>query len=106
MLRQCFDGCIIRVLGTGFLSRTLGLPRQGVLSSSSKMTRSGVGSHLKFLAFGSSALSERGSSSDGSAGGFPLTFSRHLEPEPEMLLGGCVTRLGGACFSRLAIESS
>ena len=80
---------------------------RGVLSSSSRMTRSGVGSCLWFLAFGSSALSERGSLSDGLAGGgFPWTFSRHLEPEPEMSLGGCETQLAGAHFRRLAIESS
>ena len=29
MLGQCFDGFLIRVLGTGFLSHTLELPRQG-----------------------------------------------------------------------------
>ena len=85
----------------------LDFPGRRVLSSSSRMTRCGVGSHLRFLAFGSSALSERGSSSDGSAGGgFPWTFSRHLEPEPEMSLGGCETRLVGARFRRLVIESS
>ena len=71
------------------------------------MTNSGVGSHLQFLAFGSSALSERGSSSDGSAGGcFPRTFSRCFEPELEALLERCKTRLAGARFRRLAIESS
>ena len=71
------------------------------------MTRSGVGSRLRFLAFGLSALSDRGSSSDGSAGGgFTRTFSWHLELEPETSLGGCETRLAGAHFRRLAIESS
>ena len=59
---------------------------RGVVSSSSRMTNSGVGSHLRFLAFGSSALLERGSSSDGSVGGcFPRTFSRCFDPELEAL---------------------
>ena len=80
---------------------------RGVLSSSSRMTNSGVWSRLRFLAFGSSALSERGSSSDGSVGGcFPQTFSWCFEPELEALLEGCETRLAGAHFRRLAIESS
>ena len=65
-------------------------PDRGVLSSSSRTTRSGVGSCLQFLAFGSSALSERGSSSDGSAGGsLPRDFSRHFELELEAWLEGC-----------------
>ena len=105
---QTLGQCLIaffftRVLGTGFLSRTLGLPRQGVLSSSSRMTKSGVGSHLRFLAFGSSALLERGSLSNGSAGG---CFPRSFEPELEALLEGCETGLAGAHFRRLVIESS
>ena len=80
---------------------------RGVLSSSSRMTNSGVWSHLRFLAFGLSALSGRGSSSDGSVGGcFPRTFSQCFEPELEALLEGCETRLAGACFRRLVIESS
>ena len=71
------------------------------------MTKSGVGSCLQFLAFCLSALSERGSSSDGSAGGcFPRTFSRSFELELEALLEGCETQLAGAHFRRLAIESS
>ena len=58
---------------------------RGVLSSSSRMTNSGVGSRLRFLAFGSSALSERGSSSDRSAEGcfprpFPGVLSQNLRP--------------------------
>ena len=90
-----------------FFPAPLDFPGRGVLSSSSRMTRSGVGSHLQFLAFGSSALLDRGSSSDGLAGGgFTRTFSRRLEPEPETSLGGCETRLAGAHFRRLAIESS
>ena len=107
MLGQCFDGFFIRVLGMGFFPTPLVFPGRGVLSSSSRTTRSRVGSRLRFLAFGSSALSERGSSSDRSAGGgFPRTFSRHLEPEPETSLGGCETQIAGAHFRRLAIESS
>ena len=81
-------------------------PGRGVLSSSSRTTRSGVASRLRFLAFGSSALSERGSSSDSVGGYFPLTFSLFFEPEVEALLEGCEIRLAGACFKRLAIESS
>ena len=75
-----------------FFPAPLVFPGRGVLSSSSRMTKSGVGSHLRFLAFGSSALSERGSSSDGSVGGcFPRTFSQCFEPELEALLEGCET---------------
>ena len=80
---------------------------RGVLSSSSRMTKSGVGSCVRFLAFGSSALSEKGSWSDGSVGGcFPRTFSWCFELELEALLEGCETRLAGAHFRRLVIESS
>ena len=62
---------------------------------------------MRFLAFGLSALSGRGSSSDGSVGGcFPRTFSRCFEPELEALLEGCETRLAGAHLRRLVIESS
>ena len=90
-----------------FFPTPLVFPGRGVLSSSSRMTRSGVASHLRFLAFGSSALSERGSSSDGLPGGcFPQTFSQYFEPELEALLEGCEIRLAGAHFRRLAIESS
>ena len=90
-----------------FLPAPLDFPGRGVLSSSSRMTRSRVGSRLWFLAFGSSALLDRGSSSDGLAGGgFPRIFSRCLEPEPETSLGGCETQLAGAHFRRLAIQSS
>ena len=78
---------------------------RGVLSSSSRMTNSGVWSHLRFLAFGLSALLGRGSSSDGSVGGcFPRTFSQCFEPELEALLEGCETRLAGACFRRLRLN--
>ena len=73
----------------------------------SRMTKSGVGSRLQFLAFGLSALSERGSLSDRSLGGcFPRAFSRCCEPELEALLEGWETRLVGAHFRRLVIESS
>ena len=90
-----------------FFPALLVFPGRGVLSSSSRTTRSGVASRLQFLAFGSSALSERGLSSDGSVGGcFPRTFSRCFEPEVEALLEGCEIRLAGARFRRLAIESS
>ena len=85
----------------------MAFPGRGVLSSSSRMTKSGVGSCLRFLAFGLSALSERGSSSDGSPGVcFPWAFSRCCELELGALLGGWETRLGGAHFRRLVIESS
>ena len=78
-----------------------------MLSSSSRMTKSSVASRLRLFAFGSSALSERGSSSDGSAGRcFSQIFSRCFEPELEALLEGCEIRLAGARFIRLAIESS
>ena len=71
------------------------------------MTKSRVGSHLRFLALGSSALSESGSSSDGSPGVcFPQTFSRCCELELGALLGGWETQLGGAHFRRLVIDSS
>ena len=90
-----------------FFPVPLAFPGRGVLSSSSRMTKSGVGSCLRFLAFGSSALSERGSSSDGSRGVcFPRNFSRCCEPELGALLGGWETRLGGTHFRRLVIESS
>ena len=90
-----------------FFPTPLVFPGRGVPSSSSRMTNSGVGSRLQFLAFSSSALSERGSLSDGSVGGcFPRTFSRCFDPELEALLEGCETRLVGAHFRRLAIESS
>ena len=90
-----------------FFPAPLVFPGRGVLSSSSRTTKSGVASRLRFLAFGSSALSERGSSSDGLAGGcFPWTFSQCFEPEVEALLEGCEIRLAGAHFRRLAIESS
>ena len=80
---------------------------RGVLSSSSRTTKSGVASHLRLLAFGSSTLSERDSSSNGLAGGcFSWTFSWCFEPEFEALLEGCEIRLAGAHFRRLAIESS
>ena len=63
---------------------------RGVLSSSSRMTKPGVALRLRFLAFSLSALSERGSLSDGLAGGcFPQTFSQCFEPELEALLEGC-----------------
>ena len=65
-----------------------------------------MASHLWFLAFGSSALSERGSLSDSAGGCFPQTFSRCFEPEVEALLEGCEIQLAGAHFRRLAIESS
>ena len=71
------------------------------------MTKSGVASHLRLLAFGSSARSERGSSSDASVGRcFSQTLSRCFEPELEALLEGCEIRLAGARFRRVAIESS
>ena len=90
-----------------FFPVPLVFPGRGVLSSSSRTTKSGVASCLRLLAFGSSALSERGSSSDGSAGGcFSQTFSRCFEPELEALLEGCEIRLARAHFRRLAIESS
>ena len=58
-----------------FFPAPLVFPGRGVLSSSSRMTKSGVASCLRFLAFGSSSLSERGSSSDRSVGGcFPPDF--------------------------------
>ena len=80
---------------------------RGVLLSSSRMTKSGMASRLRFLALGLSALLERGSSSDGSPGVcFPRAFSRCCEPELGALLGGWETRLGGARFRRLVIESS
>ena len=70
-----------------FFPAPLVFPGRGLLSSSSRMTNSGVGSRLQFLAFGSSALLERGSLSDGAAGGcFPRTFSRSFELELEALL--------------------
>ena len=106
MLRQCFDSCIIWVLGMGFLSRTLGLPGQGgaVIILQDNQVRGGV----SFMALSLWLVCPvgEGSSSNRSAGGFPPTFSRCLELELETSLGGCVTRLGGARFSRLAIESS
>ena len=89
-----------------FFPALLVFPGRGVLSSSSRTTRSGVASRLQFLAFGSSALSERGSSSNLAGGCFPQTFSRCFEPEVEALLEGCEIRLAGAHFRRLAIESS
>ena len=89
-----------------FFPTLLDFPGRGVLSSSSRTTRSGVASSLRFLAFGSSALSERGSSSDSAGGCFPRTFPRCFEPEVEALLESCEIRLAGACFRRLAIESS
>ena len=90
-----------------FFPIPLVFPGRGVLSSSSRTTKSGVASRLQFLAFGSSAPSERGSLSDGSAGGcFSQTFSRCFELELEALLEGCDIRLAGAHFRRLAIESS
>ena len=90
-----------------FFPAPLVFPGRGVLSSSSRMTRSSVASRLWFLAFGSSALSERGSSSDGSLGGcFPRTLSRYFELELEALLEGCEIQLAGAHFRRLLIESS
>ena len=95
-----------RVWAWPFFPTLLVFPGRGVLSSSSRTTRSGVASRLRFLAFGSSALSERGSSSDSAGGCFPRTFSRCFEPEVEALLEGCEIRLAGARFRRLAIESS
>ena len=78
-----------------------------MLSSSSRMTKSGVASHLRLFAFGSSAWSERGSSSDASVGRcFSRTLSRCFEPELEALLEGCEIRLARAHFRRVAIESS
>ena len=71
------------------------------------MTKSGVASHLWLFAFGSSAWSERGSSSDASVGRcFSRTLSRCFEPELEALLEGCEIRLARAHFRRVAIESS
>ena len=82
-------------------------PGRGVLSSSSRTIRSGVAARLRFLAFGSSALSERGSSSNRSMGGsLPCDFSERFEPELEAWLEGCEIRLAGARFRRLAIDSS
>ena len=90
-----------------FFPVPLAFPGRGALSSSSRMTKSRVGSCLRLLAFGSSALSEKGSSSEGSLGVcFPQTFSRCCELELGALLGDWETRLGGAHFRRLVIESS
>ena len=61
---------------------------------------------MRFLAFSSSALLERGSSSDSVGGCFPWTFSQCFEPEVEALLEDCEIQLAGAHFRRLAIESS
>ena len=75
-----------------FFPIPLAFPGRGVLSSSSKTTKSGVGSRLRFLALGSSALSDSGSSSDQSLGTcFPRAFSRCCEPELRALPGGWET---------------
>ena len=68
---QTLGQCLIafffaQVLGTGFLSHTLGLPRQrgAVIILQDDQVRGGVPFAVQFLAFSSSALSERGSLSD------------------------------------------
>ena len=76
----------------GLLSRTLGLPGQRGVVVILQDDQVWGGVPLVILGFRLSALSKRGSSSDGSPGVcLPQAFSRCCEPELGALLGGWET---------------